>query len=441
MASGINQKLKMTQHTALSSELKRSLAILNLGRPELKELIFSEIEKNPCLTDDSQGKKEDREKKEDFSNHKRVDVADMREAFSLHASLLKQISLVRLTPYELNCVGIVLQYIDDSGFLNTELLEISKQNKRSVEDLQYALKIIRQCDPAGIGARNVQESLLLQLARIKDRPKYAEIILKDHWSDFEKQNFQKIAKEEKISIQMVKESFRFIKHYLDPKPARQFGDNTNSIVIPDVYVFQRDGKWVVSLNHHGLPRIRLSKKYEKILADLKIKKKDKKTISFLNDNLKSAKFLISCLKQRDKTILKVTETILKFQKKFFEHGTAEYLVPMTLKNVAKVLKMHESTISRSTANKYLFSPQGLFELKHFFNAGKADSLGNERTSEVLKKWVLEFIKAESKKNPLSDDQIAKKIEKEKKVQIARRTVTKYRRELNILSASKRGGKF
>jgi RNA polymerase sigma-54 factor len=433
MSEKVLSQLKSTQHLSLNSELTHSLSILILGRLELIKFISLELEKNPCLST-----------KEYILKNTNNDVAsfpDIKEALSLQTHILKQVSLSRLTPYEIKCVEMILQYIGDDGFLNTPLHKISEQNKIKESDLQFAIEAIQKCDPAGVGASGVQECLLIQLERIKKYPRCVENILQKHWIDFEHQDFSKIARSEKISVKEVKDGFGFIKRYLDPKPARQFGENINPFIKPDVYVFKKGDKWICSLNHHGLPRVQISKEYESILENLK-KDKDKKskdrkeTVDFLKSNMKSAKWLIQCLKMRENTILKVTEVILKYQKDFFEYGPT-HLVKLRLKDLAKQLKMHESTISRSTANKYLESPQGLFELKYFFNSSAEDDLGNQVTPHLFKYWISEYIKNENKSKPLSDEEISKVINKERRVSIARRTIAKYREELGVLVASKR----
>lgn len=432
MSEKVLSQLKSTQHLSLNSALTHSLSILILGRLELIKFISLELEKNPCLF-----------AKEYILKNRNHDVAlfpDVKETVSLQNHILKQVSLFRLTPYEIKCVEMILEYIGDDGYLNTPLHKISEQNRIKESDLQFAIDVIQKCDPAGIGASCLQECLLIQLEQIKDYPKCVEYILKKHWIEFENQDFLKIAKSVKISVKEVKDSFTFIKRYLDPKPARQFGESLNPFIKPDVYVFKKGSKWICSLNHNELPRLEISKEYERILERFKKDKDKRETIDFLKSNMKSARWLIQCLKMRDNAILKVTEVILKYQKDFFEYGPA-HLVKLRLKEVADQLKVHESTISRSTANKYLESPQGLFELKYFFNSSVEDDFGNQVTPKLFKHWISEYIKNENKSKPLSDEQISHVIKEERRVSIARRTIAKYREELGVLVASKRKKNF
>ncbi|MES2614154.1 MAG: RNA polymerase factor sigma-54 [Bdellovibrionota bacterium] len=436
----IKQNLKTTQRLSLSTELKNSITILSLGRTELENFISDELEKNPCLIG---LKKTTKTQKITTGNSVQIlnkEIADNSAKSSLHHNLFQQISMLRLSIYEQHCVKTILQYIDDNGYLNTSLEELATQHEIHFDDLKFALETIQKCDPPGLGARNLQECLILQLDHLQEIPKYVHVILKNYWEDFEKLNFSKIAKIEKASLEEIKDAFRFIRDNLDPKPARQFGEETNQIVIPDVYIFKRDGEWICSLNQNGLPRIKLSTRYQSLMTELKNSSQQKETVKYLNENTRSAKWLIRSLEERNKTILKVTEIILQHQMEFFENGV-EHLVPLTLRDVAQELDLHESTISRSTSGKYLFCNRGVFELKYFFNSKMETSSGKEFANESIKQWVQEYIKNEDKENPLSDQDIATKISTEKHVVIARRTISKYREALKILPSSKRSKKF
>ena len=271
-------------------------------------------------------------------------------------------------------------------------------------------------------------------------PKKCSIILQNYWEEFTKLNFSKIARSENTSQEDIKACFRFIKSHLDPKPTRQFGEEITQVVIPDVYIFKRDNEWICSLNNEGLPKIKLSRKYQMLIDELKSIEHQKEALKYLNENTKSAKWLIRSLEERNKTILKVTDIILNHQRKFFDDGV-EYLTPLTLKEVASELGLHESTISRSTSGKYLFCPRGVFELKYFFNSKMETTSGKEVTNESIKQWVQDYIKNEDRTHPLSDQDIANKISTDKNMTIARRTVTKYRESLKIQASAKRNAQF
>lgn len=471
MALEIKQGLKTTQKISLSAELKHSITILTLGRFELEKLVSEELEKNPCLvgtpkheekeqalhyeelkralqnsynqTDYTERYNDIRSNEEISSVGQKREYADVTLSSSLHSFIEEQISIMRLSIYEKECVLTILQYIDDNGFLNTDIKSISESHSLHFDDVKFALETIQKCEPTGVGARDLQECLHLQFNKLEKKPKYVEKLLTEYWIDFQKQNFLKIARQEKISINEVKDAFRFIKTHFDPRPARQFGPHSNQVIIPDVYVFKRDGKWICSANENGLPQLKLSKRYSNLISNLKNEingKQSKETYKYISENIKSAKWLVKSLRERDKTILKVVESIIKHQENFFENGV-EYLTPLTLKVVAQELELHESTISRATSDKYLYSPRGIYELKYFFNTAVENNSGKELANESIKQFVAEYIKSENKKTPLSDQEIAEKIELNKGIKIARRTVAKYRESLGIMSSSKRIQRF
>lgn len=493
MAFELKQGLKLGQSLVLSPQIQQAIKILTLGRQELEELVAEELRQNPCLEEgdtttenseqtefDSQAKNENEssasenealpdidellsrfrempgeeslqqentESEFDAPTYDRVNVGDS----NLHDELEEQLRLMHLTEYEFDCALVLLQYLDDNGFLTTSLEEISSEQNIEKDDLEYALSAIKKCEPAGVGARNLQECLLLQLKQKEEFPVLAEKILKDCWKDFEKQDVSKIARALGRPADAVKEAMVFIRDQLDPRPARQYGSGQQQVVSPDVFIFKREDKWVVSLNEDGLPRLKISSKYEKMIENALEQKKgqskstanagtEKSLKDFVNDNVRNARAFVKALADRNKTILRVTEVILEKQLQFFEEGP-EHLRPLTLKTVAEELGLHESTISRTTNNKYMHTPQGLFELKHFFNSGMSTDAGGELANEVVKSWVAECIKGESDQKPYSDQDISDWIQKFKNVKVARRTVAKYRESLGILPSSKRVKRF
>ncbi len=248
-------------------------------------------------------------------------------------------------------------------------------------------------------------------------------------------NFPAIAKVCKLSLDQVYEHVQIIAD-LEPIPGRQFGGENPQYVVPDVYVFTVGGQWKVSLNEDGLPRLQVSHFYSNMLGEKSTSSGDK---NYLQDKLKSANWLIKSIEQRQKTILKVTESIVLKQKDFFDKGP-QFLKPMVLKDIAEDLSLHESTISRVTSNKYMHSPRGIFELKYFFNTSVATDSGDNVASESVKKMIEDLVKVEDPKKPLSDQKIAELLNK-KGIHLARRTVAKYREQLNILPSSHRKKMF
>lgn len=494
MALELKQGLKQAQQLVLSPQIQQAIKVLTLGRQELEEMVAEELRQNPCLEEGENNS--DVGESNEFSTQEKIDAKEQTEPTkeelpdidellsrfrelpgeeslqrdnnesefdspsyerinldetNLHDSLEDQLRLMHLTDYELNCATILLQYLDEKGYFTAELHDLSEEQNIPLDDLEYALRAIQKCEPFGVGARSLQECLLLQLKQLEDAPPLTEKIIKECWKDFEKQDFAKIAKATGKSTHSVKEALVYIREHLDPRPARQYGGTHQQVISPDVFIFRRDDKWIVSLNEDGLPRLRISAKYENLVDAMTGNKKkntdvasdlesEKNLREFVNDNLKNARAFVKALADRNKTILRVTEVILEKQIEFFDQGP-EHLKPLTLRSVADQLGLHESTISRTTNNKYVDTPQGLFELKHFFNSGMSTDNGGELANEVVKAWVSECIKGENDKKPYSDQDIAEWIQTHKNMKIARRTVAKYRESLGILPSSKRVRRF
>lgn len=467
MAYELKQGLKQSQQLVMSPQIQQAIKILTLGRLELEEFVVEELRENPCLeemeAEDNGDKVSDVDEKlseleslapllreraqqqtSASSNEERSDSPIYEliqtENETLYESLTNQLQMMHITSEEYERVMVMLQYVDETGYFLGNLDEMAAEHDVDVKDLEDALKIIQRCEPAGVGARSVQECLLLQLDYEEEAhyPKGVREIIADHWALFEKQDYTKLARALKIQKEELSKAVEYIRSELDPKPARQFGESPHQIAIPDVFVFKRVDKWIVSLNEDGLPRIQVSKHYEDLLKSLG--KTDAKTSEFVSTRLKNASWIVNAISERNRTILRVTEAILNKQMDFFEKGK-ESLKPLTLRQIADELGLHESTISRTTSNKYMHTPLGIYELKFFFNAGLSQNSGEEVANEVIRNWVGEYIKKEDKTSALSDQDIADLILKEKTLKVARRTVAKYREALGILPSSKRQKKI
>jgi RNA polymerase sigma-54 factor len=492
--------LKQSQNLAMHMQIQQKLKILTLSRQELENFIGQEIKENPCLEegndqspigdsepvpltqtpdfltnseinqtsqgnsdlfqgDDTGGQDVDlRSLGEALRNSSNQDTpasyddnAEQQgplydrvncEVSLLHDEILEQLRFMHLTDYEMECCEILIQFMDDNGFFQDSFSLISEQTDLPVEDLEYALSCIQKCEPVGVGARDIKECLLLQLKANAKAPYLAVKIVKEAFSLFEKQEILKISKLLKAEPEPVKKSMLFIRENTDPRPARQFGQNHHSVITPDVYIFKREGEWVASVNEDGLPRIKLSEKYTSLLNSMNIEKalKGNELKKYLSEKFKQARWILTALQDRNKTILRVAECILQRQLDFLELGP-EHLKPMVLKDLAGEIGVHESTISRATSMKYVHTPRGIFELKYFFNTSVEGEDGQELSNEAVKVWVAELVKAEDPKKPLSDQELADKIEATKNVKVARRTVSKYRESLGILSSSKRVKRF
>jgi RNA polymerase sigma-54 factor len=499
MGIELKQNLRQTQSLLLSPQIQQAIKILTLGRAELQEYVSEELKENPCLEESANKTSEslgtaaeiavgtgansfETSQSGEMANGSAADfdpsLADLgqalmsaigssdtsssynenpeyaefdtplyekmgRQSSNLHDEIEDQLRMMHLTDHELSCALTVLQYVNDDGYLSCPLTEVASENSLEADDCLSGLQAIQRCEPTGVGARDLQECLLLQIRAQSEIPALVERIVSDYWTELERVDIKKIARGLKADLEDVKDAINFIRSELDPKPARQFGDGDNHVVEPDVYIFMRAGKWVVSLNEDGLPRLKVSKEYEKLIESISIKGRSPQQSelkNFVNTRIKSAKWLVRALAERNKTILRVTEVLTARQSEFLERGV-EFLRPMTLKNIAEELGLHESTISRTTTNKYVQTPQGLFELKYFFNSAMAKNSGEQLASETIRVWVAEMIRNEDAAKPLSDQDIANVIATTKNLNVARRTVAKYREGMGIPSSSHRVRKF
>ncbi|MNL05490.1 RNA polymerase sigma-54 factor [compost metagenome] len=293
--------------------------------------------------------------------------------------------------------------------------------------------MIHEFDPAGVGARNLKECLLIQAKHLEEDTNDLVMLINNHLKDLEKKNYEVIAKALNRDVEDVIEICKII-YAMAPYPGRAFVSSDTHYVTPDVYVYKVGEDYVVSLNEDGLPRLKISNFYKNMLKGGKTN--GDKTQDYIQEKLRSAVWLIKSIHQRQRTIYKVADSIVKHQKEFFEKGP-EHLKPMVLRDVANDIGMHESTVSRVTTAKYVHTPQGIYELKYFFNSGINSSDGGDAlASESVKLKIKDLVAKEDTKNPLSDQKIVDLL-KVDGIQIARRTVAKYRDMLKILPSSQR----
>jgi len=300
--------------------------------------------------------------------------------------------------------------------------------------VENVLKKIQQFNPNGVGARSLQECLLIQLSILDDKDSLSSRIVKQDMQLLESKDLKKIARRQKQDIEQVIESYRLIMS-LEPKPGREFISNpSHHYIIPDVYIYQKDDQYKVALNSAGMPRLRISN-YYKDLSD-NLEDDGSLTKDYILEKVKAGQWLLKSIEQRQKTIYRVTKSILRFQKKFFDQGI-HFLRPLVLKDVAEDIDVHESTVSRITTNKYVHTPQGIFELKYFFTSGIDQGGGDAVSSKRIKDMILQMVQKEDLKSPYTDLQIADILERKSGIKVARRTVAKYREALNILPSNKR----
>ena len=367
---------------------------------------------------------------------------------SLQEHLLWQLQMSDFVENECRFAELVIGNLDERGYLDMSggenpdgtkrpdltLDELAKEADLNPEDAPEVLAMLQRFDPVGVAARDLSECLRIQ-AEVLGYDAVEMAIIKDHLHNVERRNFPAIAKALKISLEEVYEAVQEIQK-LESVPARNFAevDDKTIAITPDVYVIKDGELWVVTDNDKGLQRLFINEGLAQRML------KDPKAKEFISEKLRSAQWLIRAIEQRRRTIIKVTECIVEKQKDFLERGVA-FLKPMILRDVAESVGMHESTISRVTSNKYVHTPQGLFELKYFFNSSIHRVADEDIASESVKQAIKKIIAAEDKSNPLSDQAIVKILEDQDGIRIARRTVAKYREMLGILSSSKRKKMF
>jgi RNA polymerase sigma-54 factor len=335
----------------------------------------------------------------------------------------------------------IIGNIDERGFLRSSVEEIAGQAGFEVSSVERVLGVIQQLDPTGVAARDLRECLLLQIDTLGIGDELVRTLVSDHVDMLQKRDFRGLSRATGSTLQEVADAARVIGG-LEPRPGRGFGGEDPVYITPDIYVYKVGEDFHVLLNEDGLPKLKINSMYRDVLSPAvggesrRGELDEKETKNYVHDKVRSAMWLIKSIHQRQRTIYKVIQSIIRFQREFFEHGVA-YLKPLNLRDVAEDIEMHESTVSRVTTNKYVHTPQGIFELKYFFNSSIGRSDGGEAlASESVKEKIRKIIENEDSTRPMSDQRIAEML-KSAKIDIARRTVTKYREAMNILSSTKR----
>lgn len=350
---------------------------------------------------------------------------------TLREHLYDQCGEIGLSEEEKRIANEIIGNLDDRGYLQARHDNLIETLSVSMEAFEDVLDVIHRMDPGGVGARDLKECLLLQVRNMRIKNGIVEKIIAHHLSDLETRNYDHIAKSLKITIEEIEKNVEIIAS-LEPVPGRPFGDSNQLYIVPDVYLFKVAEEWKIALNEDGLPDLKISNYYSGLAEDDKVKKAEKE---YLDEKIKNAHWLIRSIYQRKRTIVKVTQSILRRQLDFFEKGV-EHLKPMILKDVSEDIEMHESTVSRVTTNKFIHTPRGVFELKYFFNNSVQLVGGEEISSEAVRSMIGTYVKGEDAKKPYSDQKIVDYLEG-RGVQLARRTVAKYREALGIPPSSKR----
>ncbi len=480
MAIELKQSMKLSQQLRMTPQLQQAIKLLQLSRLELETTITKELEENPILeevvdtdsTEDDAGLKEtenldmaeqteaepisqDPQKEEgtfEWENYvednfkqsnatssmrNNEEVQNYENMITRHDTLQEyliwQMKMSGFSEEEERVAAKIIGNIEDDGYLKLPLREACPgEEELTDEDLESILGLVQELDPPGVGARTLEECLLVQAKVLGEDTNDVVNIIKCHMKDLEKKNFEGIAKVIGKPLQEVIEICKIV-FDMEPKPGRSFAPTETQYVTPDVYVYKVADEYVVSLNEDGLPRLRISNFYKNVLQG---KGSSSVTKEYIQEKLRSAVWLIKSIHQRQRTIYKVSESIVRHQKDFFDKGL-EFLKPMILRDIASDIGMHESTVSRVTTAKYIHTPRGIFELKYFFNSGINKTDGDSLASESVKEKIREIVSKEDVKNPYSDQKIVELLNAQAGIDIARRTVAKYRDILGILPSSKR----
>ncbi len=484
MALELRQQLKLSQQLVMTPQLQQAIKLLQLSKIELIETINQELEQNPVLeeateeewrssenleldagldldniprlssSEDEQTPWEDKALKEvDWSEYmdddykassslpsysfEEKEVPNYENMISkgtdITEHLLWQLQMSRLDNIERQIGCLIIGNLDQNGYLAISLEEIAKEVKCDIDKVEKVLKQIQLFDPVGIAARDLRECLLVQLDYLGIKDPLVRKIVDKYLHYVERHNYQAIAKATKTTIEEVAAAIQIITN-LDPRPGRAYSTEDVQYIVPDIYVYKVDDDYVVTLNEEDLPRLKISQYYKETLKNPDAPNHTKE---FIQEKLKSAIWLIKSIHQRQKTIYKVTKSIVKFQREFLDKGIV-YLKPLVLRDVAEDVGMHESTISRVTTNKYVHTPQGIFELKFFFSTGlsRRDGNGADIAAQSVKERIKQLIQSEDPTKPYSDKQIVEILAKDN-IKIARRTVAKYREMLGILPSNRR----
>ena len=470
----ISQKLhtKLVQKLILTPSLQQAIKLLPMSTLELKDLLNNEMVENPMLEEQpieeqqaAETQTTEEKPAEDKPEPQRGDNWDdadyqyffgeylddgyrprtpsevkelppientLSSTSSLSDHLSWQLSLQTDDALTREIGEAVIGNLDDDGYLVASLDEMAAMGPWPVEEVERVLKMVQGFDPIGVAARDLQESLLLQLRHLGLENTPAEKIVTEHLRALQNHQIPEISRKLGLSIEDLKEHIEVIRH-LDPKPGSRFNPSQSQYVTPDVYVEKIDDEYVVWLNEDGLPQMRISPTYRRLLD--KGTEHGEETRAYVRDKFNAARWLIKSVQQRQNTIYKVARSIVNFQREFLDHGI-EHLRPLVLRDVANDIGMHESTVSRVVTNKYMHTPQGVFEMKFFFHSGISSSYGESVSSVTIKQRIKKIIESEDQRKPLSDSKIVSILQREGLV-LARRTIAKYREELKIPTSNQR----
>src|SRR5215218_4171268 len=472
----ISQKLhtKLVQKLILTPSLQQAIKLLPMSTLELADLLNQEMVENPLLEEvpteelqpAEQQQPEKQEAKPAVEKPDSWDDADydyffgdylddgyrsrtpsevkelppientLSSAASLADHLFWQLSLQTNDDRVKEIGRAIIGNLDDDGYLVASVEEIAAMGEWPVSDVEKALQHLQTFDPIGVAARDLQECLWLQIRHLGLEGTPSEKIVTEHLRLLQNHQVPEIARRVGMPIEDLREHIEIIRG-LDPKPGSRYNPSQSQYVIPDVYIVKVEDQYVAALNEEGLPQLRISPVYRRLLdkSGAAGTESSDETRAYVKDKFRSALWLIKSVDQRQKTIHKVATSIINFQREFLDHGI-EYLRPLVLRDVANDIGMHESTVSRVVNNKYMHTPQGVFEMKYFFHSGISSSYGESVSSVTIKQRIRKIIENEDPRKPLSDSKIVSILQKEG-LMLARRTIAKYREELKIPTSNQR----
>ena len=461
------QTQSQRQLMVLAPQLRQSLELLQVPILELRTLVQQEMQQNPTLEEKlpqneqvevEPGSSEPEDTKElDFkeefkvlarlddewreyfqqtnaTHHYSAEDAQKRQFFfdsiaqpkSLQEHLSSQVALAGLNETDRPVADLLIGSINDDGYLTTSIEDLSQATGFDVARLRELLDVIQEFDPIGVGARDLKECLLLQLKRLGKEDSMVAAIVRDHLDELGSRKYANVAKALKISVEEVQQAAHFI-GTLEPKPGRMFTAEAPAYVLPEVVVQKVGNEYVIILNRDQIPHLFISKHYRSLMDDAGTSQEVK---TYVRDKIRAGALLIKSIHQRQQTIYRIAFEIVRVQRDFLDHGLS-HLKPLTMVEIASLLGIHETTVSRAIANKYMQTPRGTFEMKYFFTPGYKNDAGVEVSNKTIKDTIAQIVANEDTTDPLSDQAMVAML-KEKGITVARRTIAKYRDELRIL---------
>jgi len=478
---GLSHDLRQRQNQSmvLAPQLRQSLKILQVAALDLRSEILEELQSNPTLeelppehtsTEPEAAPEENTSTEDEENHHEELDFSkefeilgkldedwrdymsqtggaqpytqedsEKRQHFmdsmvsdaSLQEHLMRQVELSDIDEKVAEALTYLIGSIDDRGFLTLNLPDTAFQTDHTLEELQDAAQMLATFDPTGIGSPDIKSCLLAQLSANGRENSLAARIIRNHFDLLSRRRIPELSRKLGASPDDIQTAIEEIGK-LDPAPGRRFAEDTNRVVEPDVTITKVDDEWKIDLNSDYIPRLRISNTYRELIAKGTLSKEEKE---YLKERMKSGKFLIDSIEQRQRTIEKITREILKAQSAFFDHGISQ-LKPLTMTQIADIVGVHETTVSRAIANKYINTPHGIFDFKYFFTTGYRSAEGDSVSNTSVKEIIADLIAVEDRALPFSDQTIVKKLQ-DKGLKLARRTVAKYREELGILPSNLR----